>query len=313
MAKIKVDLDFDQCKTHIDLILGLEAASKAGSGDEIELNIDLRTNSRFLEPDMLLLVACLVCDLRKKEILVTGKVNADWNGSSAKYASRINFFNLLGLEVPESFKRHNNDGKFLEISPFDQENIHEFHEKLNLILARKAGISSDVLRLIFYCFYEIMDNVLVHSIMTNGWTCAQTYRYSKEIRIVIADTGQGILKALQSNPKYANITESDALNLCIQRGVTAGKGLGFGLFATSEFIRLNQGDIMVYSGTHYLHNVKNGYEVLEGPFWNGTIVYLRINTNVPVDYKQILPDNHALPDDYQAFVDKYLGDQNDLW
>ncbi len=61
-----------------------------------------------------------------------------------------------------------------------------------------------------------------------------------------ANYGEGIHRSLTSQPeaKYEDITESQALDLCIQRGVTNGKGLGLGLFATSQFILKNSGGLL---------------------------------------------------------------------
>jgi len=40
---------------------------------------------------------------------------------------------------------------------------------------------------------------------------------------------------------------------------------------------------------------------------------LRINTEIAVDYKLIMPAHHNLPDDYQDFIDIHFGVNNDLW
>ncbi len=37
------------------------------------------------------------------------------------------------------------------------------------------------------------------------------------------------------------------------------------------------------------------------------------NTNIPVDYHSIMPTHHTLPDDYQFYIDKFFGDDNELW
>ena len=95
--------------------------------------------------------------------------------------------------------------------------------------------------------------------------------------------------------------------------VTNGKGLGFGLFATSQFILKNYGELFLYSGNHYLTAKNGNYEIKSGSYWKGTVVSLRINTNIPVDYKSIMPVNHTLPDDYQFFIDKFFGQDNELW
>src|SRR5690606_22388887 len=101
------------------------------------------------------------------------------------------FFDTIGLTYPEDFQRHANDGRFREISAFSKDTIKETFESLNRILSKNKWIHRDVLQLIYYCLYEIMDNVLVHSKLDHGWVCAQSFESKNEIRLIIADTGQG--------------------------------------------------------------------------------------------------------------------------
>lgn len=89
--------------------------------------------------------------------------------------------------------------------------------------------------------------------------------------------------------------------------------MGFGLFATSQFILKNSGKLLLYSGAHYLKAENGGYQIFNGSNWKGTVVSLKINTNIAVDYKSIMPVNHTLPDDYQFFIDKFFGENNELW
>lgn len=156
---------------------------------------------------------------------------------------------------------------------------------------------------------------LVHSGLNHGWVCAQSFAKNKEIRLIICDNGVGIHQSLATspNPEYANLSEDKALELCIRKGVTNGKGLGFGLFATSMFVKENGGDLLVYSGNYFLRNEGTEFYVKEGSRWKGTVVYLRINTEIAVDYKLIMPKDHSLPDDYQDFIDDHFGVNNDLW
>ena len=68
--------------------------------------------------------------------------------------------------------------------------------------------------------------------------------------------------------------------------MTSGKGKGHGLYATSKFIELNHGWLTILSGSHKL-DVTNGLrDVSKISNWQGTCVYLRINTNMDVDYKE---------------------------
>jgi len=68
--------------------------------------------------------------------------------------------------------------------------------------------------------------------------------------------------------------------------VTNGKGQGHGLFATSTFVKLNKGFLSICSGNKKLNITENKLTVKSIKRWNGTYIYLRINTNVDVDYTE---------------------------
>ena len=53
------------------------------------------------------------------------------------------------------------------------------------------------------------------------------------LSLLVADDGQGIQASLTENVKYSELTEPEALDLCIRDSVTDGKGMGFGLYTTS--------------------------------------------------------------------------------
>ncbi|RYE53230.1 MAG: hypothetical protein EOP48_14845, partial [Sphingobacteriales bacterium] len=125
MAVIEINIDFRQYVSHLDLIKDLSQAFAAVPGDEVRISIDLTTYAKYLYSDFLLLVVSVVNHLRRSDIEVKGKVvKTNWNDDKFKYAMRVDFFNLIGAEVPEDFVRHDGSGKFTEISEFDQNSIY---------------------------------------------------------------------------------------------------------------------------------------------------------------------------------------------
>lgn len=315
MAKYHVNIDFRKYTSHPQLVEDLAPAFSAIPGDEVEFAIELKSYSRFLYSDFLLLVIAAIKHLRSIDVIVHGNVRANVQDEQTRYASRVNFFQQLGLEYQEDFVRHEGTGKFTEIEPFDKDSIYSLQDELTIILHKSGGIAVEVLQLLYWCLNEIMDNVLVHSTLPTGWVCAQFFPSQKEIRLIICDTGVGIHESLTTNPKskYKTVTELEALELCIKNRVTSGDGMGFGLFASSEFIRENAGELLIYSGNHYLVNSGRDFGVYQGNYWRGTFVFMRINTDIPVDYKQILPVHHTLPDDYQDFIERMFGIDTNLW
>lgn len=276
----------------------------------MQLTIDFSAESLFVYADHLLVVVIMVQHLR----ILGVNVKIDILGSS-EYASRVNFFHLLEIPYDERFIRQLSRGRFIELLRFDADSMYQLQDDLTMIIHQIGNIAIEVKQLIFYCLIEIMDNVIVHSGKEYGWLAAQVFPNRREIRLVICDNGIGVLESLRSSEKeeFQAIDGAAALEKCLQRGVTDGKGIGFGLYATSEFIRHNKGDLLLYSGSYCLEFSESAVVIRDGANWPGTVVALRIRTDIPVDYKNIMPSHHTLPDDYQFFIDKFFGEDNELW
>lgn len=320
MALIHIEIDFKRYTSHPQLVSDLSPAFAAQVGDTVNFSVHLNTYYKTLYSDFLMLVTSAVIYLRKSGIEITGHIHCDEKDPKTQYASRVNFFNLLGLEYSENFTRRTSAGKFTELTPYNKENIKDIFEQIFAIIISNVNIVIEVKQLLYCCLYEIMDNVLNHSAFPkiyegDGWCCAQYFPSSDELRIIICDTGVGIHTALTKHPKsiHQNKTEKEALELCTQKGVTNSEGMGFGLFATAEFIKENGGEMIIYSGNHFSNTLEGTKSVYEGDYWQGTFVYMKINTQISVDYKRIMPDGHTLPDDYQFFLEKSFGFNDDLW
>lgn len=320
MAVIEINIDFKRYTSHPQLVEDLSPAFAATIDDTVDFQIYLNTYYKILYSDLLMLVTTTVINLRENGIAVTGSVHCDNKDAKTQYASRVNFFKLLELDYEENFVRRSSAGKFTEILPYDKDNIKEVFDNIRRVLIANVEVALEVQQMLDYCMYEIMDNVINHSLSPRvyegkGWCCAQLFPNSNEIRLIICDTGVGVFNALTKpdKSKYKHLNEREAIEYCTEKGVTNGEGLGFGLFATAEFIKENGGDMIVYSGEHFSHILEGKKEINQGDFWRGTFVYMRINTKIPVDYKRIMPENSNLPDDYQFYLDQTFGINDDLW
>lgn len=74
------------------------------------------------------------------------------------------------------------------------------------------------------------------------------------LRVLVADDGIGIRESLAENKKYQDISEEDALRMCLEDSVTDGKGMGFGLYATSRLMKNIGLQFIIHSGNHKLIN-----------------------------------------------------------
>lgn len=163
-----------------------------------------------------------------------------------------------------------------------------------------------------FCLGEILGNICIHSETPNGgWAVCQHFPNQRKILLTICDTGIGIHKALTISPLYSEWSEEEAISQCINEKVTNGKGKGYGLFATSNFARTNQGNLTIYSGNHFLKVTNSNTSVHRMNFWQGTIVNLEINTNIAVDVNSVTPNYSDYRTDYlERYEDAII---DNLW
>jgi hypothetical protein len=110
----------------------------------------------------------------------------------------------------------------------------------------------------------------------------------KTLRILIADDGMGIRASLAQNNDYKDITEPEALKMCLEDKITDGKGMGFGLYTTSRLVDNIGKEFILHSGSHKLIT-KNGHtEIIENGLWQGTLIYMEIGTEEEIDPSQIV-------------------------
>ncbi|MBQ7773584.1 MAG: hypothetical protein IJ383_05920 [Bacteroidales bacterium] len=112
--------------------------------------------------------------------------------------------------------------------------------------------------------------------------------------------------------EYSDISESDALRICIKDAITDGKGMGFGLYSTSLLARDIGLSFEVRSGNHTM-KVQDGKElIVESDFWQGTIVYLQLITNKEINPAEVVANRTNVASQYN---ETFLNDNEleDLW
>ncbi len=240
----------------------------------------------FIYPDYALLILCSIKYLESLGINIVGKFKYNPNSSIVTYLSKMQFFNNLDINIPNSLKNlypHS----FVKIQSYNKDNQIDVLTSILKMLRVNSKIDDNVYASLDYCFNEILDNVLNHSDKElgkgKGWVVAQYFPNLNSIRLMVCDFGIGIKKALE---EVYNFEEKEALLSCIKEGVTNGKGQGHGLYATSQFIEMNKGWLSIISGENKLDLSEDSIVVNSTPYWQGTCVYMRINTNIDVDYRK---------------------------
>ena len=132
------------------------------------------------------------------------------------------------------------------------------------------------------------------------------------IKILVADDGIGIRQSLSENDAYKEISEPEAIRMCLKNNVTDGKGMGFGLYSTTCLIK-NAGVMMeLHSGHHLLRTDGVKEEVFEAPEWQGTIIYFELHTDREIDPNSILENRTDAEAEFnETFID--TSDLDELW
>ena len=292
MKKVKISVKIGGRHSHNNLLSQLEPCFKiASKGTQFVIEIDLN-HTNFIHSDKLLFIIAAVKYARSAGSGVDVRVLRIDDRSKLSYVQRMNFFKELGITEPEKFRRWNSEGRFLPIQSFCSVDYLDIPEKLNNIISTKIRIEKSAKVFIDYCLCEIVDNVINHSKSPFGWVVAQSYPAKGTIRILVLDLGIGIHESLtgEVESEFSKLSPKEALAICANKGVTRGRehGVGNGLFHTSELIKLNQGNMTIYSGEHALMKSINTSKVIESPFFRGTAVYLNISSRNPVDYGSVL-------------------------
>lgn len=299
-----VNIELKYCFDHVEIVRRLSDLFKIESGDSVNLNIHLNPTNGFVYPDYLLLIISAIHRLRNIKVEIGGTVHCS-NPNIFDYISRMDFFRYLDVKNNEGFARQKSKGRFLEISKFDETNVHGISSVTMEILTKKVKADKTVLMLLDYCMNEIVDNVINHSREKNGWIVAQSY--PKNIRVLISDTGIGIHESLKK--KYPDWSPEKAILKSIEKSITSGIGMGNGLYFTTRYIEENDGEMILYSGYNYVRVDKNGINLETDEFWKGTFLFLNVKCNNKVDFRVILGELATLEDDYN----ERFGFNEGLW
>lgn len=192
----------------------------------------------------------------------------------------------------------------VSIDVFDSHSLNDVYQQVLKTLTSHFEIEVSVLQALSYCFYEILDNVHIHSGKPLG-TAITHFDASKDVlRILVADDGMGIRQSLAENDMFHDVTESDAIRMCIEDSVTDGKGMGFGLYATSRLMKDVGLQFILHSGNHKLIHKDNNTVVMENGYWQGTIVYMEITTSKEINPNDVVDHRTDAESQYnESFVE----------
>lgn len=120
------------------------------------------------------------------------------------------------MNIDSLLKRYlGESGALPVIEMFDSESIHAVYKDIVNTLKMQPDIELGILQTLSYCFYEILDNVLTHSMKACGIVVMRYDSKKAKIQIMVVDDGIGIHRSLTENKVYRNLTEAEALTQCM--------------------------------------------------------------------------------------------------
>lgn len=192
----------------------------------------------------------------------------------------------------------------VSIDVFDAQTLNSVYKDVINAMTSHFEIEVSVLQALSYCLYEMMDNVYIHSGKPLGTAITYFDSTQNTMSILIADDGMGIKASLSENERYKDITEPEALKMCLEDKITDGKGLGFGLFTTSRLVDSIGKEFILHSGKHKLIRKDGQESVVENGFWQGTLIFMVIGTGEEIDPNQIVDHRADVVEEYnETFVE----------
>ena len=208
------------------------------------------------------------------------------------------------MDVAFLLDKYFKGAKDVSIDVFDAQTLNNVYKDVVTAMTSHFEIEVSVLQALSYCLYEMMDNVHIHSGKPLGTAMTSYDDTKKTLSILIADDGMGIKASLSENEQYCEITEAEALKMCLEDKITDGKGLGFGLYTTSRLVDTIGKEFILHSGKHKLIRKDGQESVVENGFWQGTLIYMVIGTGEEIDPNQIVDHRTDVVEEYnETFVE----------
>ena len=193
---------------------------------------------------------------------------------ACSYLQRIDFFERVGLRLPEHFRRRDPRTSFVEIQqvyPGFARLSEPLPKRLAECLAGTTDTGNEVLRFSQYALGEIIANCQQHA-GKPGFVAAQYVAAKDWARIGIADYGMGIRESFRSaeSPHFREgMSHSEALEMAMTPWVSSknhrksgpygeSPNRGVGLKMILHMLKDSCGEMFISSGDAWRHYQRNG-------------------------------------------------------
>jgi hypothetical protein len=165
----------------------------------------------------------------------------------SSYLKYIDFVNPKQISDANIGKSTSTLDKIWKFSNSDE--IHQLVTSYVTSIRRNVICKEGVLSGVIWSMNEVMDNVIQHASIDNGFIMAQMDKKNNHLNVCIYDYGRGIFMTLRDS-EHKPRTAVDAITLAIKEGVTRDKsiGQGNGLWGLYNIVSQNNGKLSIISG-----------------------------------------------------------------
>jgi signal transduction histidine kinase len=223
---------------------------------------------------------------------------------------RMDFYNLCGLKLDESFTRRAPKGSFCVIKPVKHGTVDKFSSEIADIIAPSQKNLDDPSKTGFYDFVEYAVSELINNVNQHargkGFISAQYYPKKEHmVQICIADIGMGIRDSfLNSHSPLSSKASSDreSIELALLPEASSkthmkdpisgeSENQGVGLTILREIIVQTGSDFVIVSGEAgiYISGDSQRQFTLPSPY-KGTIVSFSFHRSKMSEYEKLLED-----------------------
>jgi hypothetical protein len=257
----------------LNLLNTIRFLSEVNPAENLELILEIKCRG-FIKADVYLLIVSFVNNMRANGVKVDISLICKEDCNAVKYASRIDFFKHLDIPYNETIKRHNVTGSLIPITNIAN-NVWGLSDEILSIFRGDFKMSEEDVQQLSLIINEMICNTTIHSKCKSGaYLYCQKYKgAANHLEFILVDSGIGINQSLQKNEDFIDISNKESVSKAIEYEVTCGEGHGHGLYFASEFVKRNNGEMILVSGDDRIV-VKNG--TVNGNtnhVWNG--VYLK--------------------------------------
>ena len=275
-----------------------------------EVTLDFSDTTWVFPGPMLAVLAA--CTRLRDESDVDFSLVRPTKGSVRRLFSNANWAHLMAPQMFPKSTWHPTSG--LPASRFGspEEQYEIVSEIIDAVLASPAGLRRSSLAAFEWAVNEITDNVLQHADSAQGGLVQLNhYPDGKRLEFAVADAGRGIPDTMRTTRR--EISDSQSLELSIQRGITRDKevGQGNGLFGTHRASRVGRGDFAIHSGYAGIHSdLKVREETLPVA---GTLVVVTLDCSDPEALWRALDIHDTGADPAGDYIEnRYEGDGDDV-